>query len=244
MCAMKATLAVDLPPTSWTLLGAAADGSPGAAAARDAFVRRYYEPVAAYLAALSGSRDRAEDLTQSFFATRILEHSILPRADRSLGSFRCYLKRAIRNFYLDTVRREGRLKRGGDARAVPIDAMERIVDPAPGSQPERLFHAAWVRSLLRDALEKVGAECAAQGQASHFDIFVRRFVPEEDPAPSWADLGRAHGLDEKAARGRAETVGRRLRRVLRAMLSIELGSGEAIDEELCLMQVLLSGDRQ
>ncbi len=241
MRAMKSPVPLDLPPTSWSLLGVAASDGSDAAAAREAFIRRYYEPVSAYLAALSGNLDRAEDLTQSFFTTRILETSILPRADRSLGSFRCYLKRAIRNFFVDTVRREGRLKRGGDARAVSIEQAGDLVDPGGASEPERTFHSAWVRSLLREALAKVHDDCIAQGQASHFEIFVSRFLPAEGPIPSWAALGKAHGLVEKAARGRAETVARRLRRALRDMLNVELGSARAVDEELIIMRLLLSG---
>lgn len=234
---MKSPMTVDLPPTSWSLLGAAVE--EGSTAAREAFVRRYYEPVFAYLAALSGDRDRAEDLTQAFFAARIFERSILPAADRSIGSFRCYLKRAVRNWFLDSVRRDGRLKRGGGARAVPIEDAGAIADAR--SEPDRMFHAAWVRSLLRDAMARVHADCIEAGQAPHFEMFVRRFLPEEAEPPSWAALGEAYGLDDKAARGRAETVARRLRRVLRDMLRIELGTG--VDEELAIMQMLLSGDR-
>jgi RNA polymerase sigma factor (sigma-70 family) len=232
---------LDLPPTSWSLLGTAAATGPDARAARDAFVRRYYEPVAAYFAALSGSADRAEDLTQAFFASRILEGPVMTRADRSLGSFRCYLKRAARNFFVDGARRAQRLKRGGDADPVPIDQAVERADPAESSEPERSFHSAWVRAILRDALEKVDALCAARGQASHFEIFARRFLTEEIPAPSWSAIGASHGLDEHAARGRAETVARHFRRVLREMLGRELGSARSVDEELRTMQMLLSG---
>ncbi len=238
---MKSPVPLELPPTSWTMLGVAARDGPDAPAALDAFVQRYYEPVSAYLAALSGTPDRAEDLTQSFFASRILEGSILPRADRTMGSFRCYLKRAVRNFFVDTMRRERRLKRGGNAGALSMESVDDLVDPSEDSEPERTFHSAWVRSLLREALVRVRDACAAHGQASHFEIFAGRFLSEEDPVPSWAALGEAHGLDEKAARGRAETVARRFRRVLRELLRVELGSAQAVDEELAIMQVLLSG---
>lgn len=241
MCAMKSSLPLELPPTSWSLLGVAASGGPDAAAARDAFVQRYYEPVSHYLAALSGTPDRAQDLTQSFFADRILAGSILSRADRSLGSFRCYLKRAVRNFFVDMMRREQRLKRGGAVGEMPLDSIGNLADARADSEPERTFHSAWVRSLLREALARVHDECIAHGQATHFEVFVSRFLSEEAPIPSWAALGETHGLDEKATRGRAETVARRFRRVIRELLRVELGSAQAVDEELAIMRVLLSG---
>jgi DNA-directed RNA polymerase specialized sigma24 family protein len=226
------------------MLGVAARDGPDAPAARDAFARRYYEPVCDYLTALSGSRDAAADLTQAFFTSRVLEGPILLQADRSLGSFRCYLKRAVRNFFIDAVRREQRLKRGGDAHAVPLDSAENLADVGVDSDPERTFHSAWVRALLREALARVHDDCIAHGQVSHLEIFMGRFLSEAGPVPSWAALGDAHGLDEKATRGRAETVARRFRRVLRDLLRVELGSAQAVDEDLAILQALLSrGDR-
>ncbi|MEK7331436.1 MAG: hypothetical protein AAB113_11615, partial [Candidatus Eisenbacteria bacterium] len=173
--------------------------------------------------------------------SRILEGPILLRADRSLGSFRCYLKRTVRNFFFDAVRREQRLKRGGDAQAVPTDFVENLADAGVDSEPERTFHSAWVRSLLREALARVRDECIAHGQVSHLEIFVGRFLSETGPIPSWAALGEPRGLDEKATRGRAETVARHFRRVLRDLLRVELGSAQAVDEDLAIMQALLSG---
>lgn len=241
MRAEKGRSRVDLPPTSWSLLGLAAGNGPGSAGALDTFVHRYYEPVFEYLAALSGSPEGARDLTQSFFTSRILEGSILARGNGSLGSFRCYLKRAVRNFYVDTVRNDRRLKRGGDAAMVPVEFVEHLADPAVDSEPARSFHSAWIRSLLREALLRVGDECNAHGQGSHLEIFAARYLSDADPVLSWAQLGEAHGVDEKAARGRAETVARRFRRVLRDMLRVELGSAHAVDEELLVMQALLCG---
>jgi hypothetical protein len=46
-----------LPPTSWTLLAAAQGEGNVAAVAREEFVRRYYPPVHAYLAAILRDAD-------------------------------------------------------------------------------------------------------------------------------------------------------------------------------------------
>jgi hypothetical protein len=55
----------------------------------------------------------------------------------------------------------------------------------------------------------------------------------------WKELGEAYGLDEKAARNRAETVARHFRLVLRDMLTDEVGSEQSADEEIATLLAFL-----
>jgi hypothetical protein len=74
----------------------------------------------------------------------------------------------------------------------------------------------------------------------HLELFEARYLGEADLAPSWDELGARHGMDQKTARDRADTVARHFRLVLRRMLRNEItapgGSGHvteaAIDEEI------------
>lgn len=70
-----------LPQTSWTLLAAARGEGGEAVAAREEFVRRYYPPVHAYLAAIL--RDAVgpvepEELTQGFLLASRTSRSRFP----------------------------------------------------------------------------------------------------------------------------------------------------------------------
>jgi DNA-directed RNA polymerase specialized sigma24 family protein len=224
----------DLPPTSWSLLIAAKDDNEAGRAAREVFARRYYPPIEAYLLALSGDRDEARDVAQSFFLECVLSGAIIARADGARGRFRHYLKRAVRNFYVDALRSRSRARRGGGAAPHSLEAASDAPElrTAGSAAPDAAFHTAWVRALLDQALGRVRDECSRRGQSRHYDVFAGRYLNPGGEEPAWADIGARHGLDEKAARGRAETVARRFRSVLHELLAAELGSRRAADDEI------------
>lgn len=232
--------AVELPATSWSLLDAARGEGPEAGRAMETFARRYHGPVRAYFRSLSGSDEQAEDLAQEFFNRHVLGGRLLTGADRSIGGFRHYLKRAVRNHFLDTLRRDRRQKRGGGRAHVGLDSPE-LSQLVGGDDPGRVFHVAWVRSLLETAMAEVGRRCQERGQAQHLEIFAGRYLARGSPAPSWAEVGACYGLDEKAARGRAETVARHLRSVLRGLIRTDLAPDQTPDDELATLRVLLGG---
>ena len=235
--------AAELPATSWSLLDTARGEGVEAGRAMETFARRYYGPVRAYFRALSGNDQQAEDLAQEFFERRVLGGRLLSHADKSVGGFRHYLKRAVRNHFLDALRHDRRDKRGGRQAHVGLDAPEltRLPDRGTAGDPDREYHVAWVRSLLEVALAEVRGVCQDRGQTQHLEIFAGRYLARGSPAPSWAELGAAHGLDEKAARGRAETVARHLRSVLRRLIHADFGPDQTPDDELAMLRALLGG---
>ncbi len=233
------TLHTDLPSTSWSLLAAANDADGAADTAVAEIALRYYRPVAAYLTALARDPDRGHDLTQSFFAERVLSKQVLLGARAERGSFRRYLMRAVRNYFVDSYRHEARARRGGSgAHDVDLGAVD-APDATVFGSPERAFHSAWVRNLLDHTLTQVEGLCREKGQEQHFALFAGRYLTETFPPPSWQDLGAAHDLDEKAARGRAETVARHLQKCLRGALQMELGDAATVDQELAILRALL-----
>jgi DNA-directed RNA polymerase specialized sigma24 family protein len=217
------------PPTSWTLLAdAQASGAPGQPA-RDELAARYYKPVRAYLMAIVRDVEEADELTQRFFERVVLPGRLYRAADRAKGSFRPFLKQALRNFVIDhrRVRRPPVVRPDGDTQGWDF-----VVDGHEPASAEGEYHRAWVRALLEHALAKVREACAGKGQQVHFDLFCARYILATDPVPSWSELGRAYGLDEKAARNRTETVARHFRLVLRQLLVQETGSIDAAHQEL------------
>ncbi|MCI0490704.1 MAG: sigma-70 family RNA polymerase sigma factor [Blastocatellia bacterium] len=230
------------PQTSWALLDAARGGGDLSISAFDEFARRYYRPVYAYIAAILRDPGEAEDLAQGFFVAAILSGRLLMRVDRARGSFRPYLKQAIRNYVIDELRKRGREQRRLIDESMQSDeSSDRLINNVPASSPapDAAFHTAWVQSLLEEALVRVQAICESKGQQAHFQLFLGRYLSESSDPPSWRELGEAFGLGEKAARSRTETVASHFRVVIRKMLIDEVGSEPMADEEIAALLALM-----
>ena len=220
---------LQFPSTSWVLLTNASHGDRRAAL--DEFARRYYDAVRAFIAAAVRHSIDADDLTQRFFETVVLSRGLLARADARKGTFRPYLKQAIRNFLVDERRRIARAVTPQIRPDAAADGWSDLVDESSRAPDEALLRA-WARSLVAMAMARLEARCRAMGQEQHFQLFARRHYTDLDRAPSWRELGEAFGLDEKTARGRAETAARQFRILLRHLVATDIGTTEAIDDEL------------
>lgn len=231
-----------LPQTSWTLLAAVRQRGAAAPVALAEFTQRYYRPAYAYIAAIVRDPAEAEDITQEFFTTVVLSGRLWARLDRAKGSFRPYFKQALRRAVLDTKRRQARQSQhqlDAALRATRETAERERRGPAGQATPDGAFHAAWVQALLEEALTRVRQICETKGQTDHLALFLGRYLSAAAAPPSWRDLGRAYGIDEKAARSRAETVARHFRLVLRDLLVAETGSESSAEEEIATLLAFL-----
>jgi DNA-directed RNA polymerase specialized sigma24 family protein len=224
------------PKTSWTLLGQASTGrASGNPAATNEFTERYYPAVRAYISAIVRNGTTAEELTQQFFVTAVLSGRLLLRADRAKGSFRPYLKQAIRNFLIDEHRRLARRKEESPESAVRLDSFKRgwegLADETSHG-PDTDLLRAWGQSIVRMAVARVEAISIEKGQQLHFQLFTRRFLGDSDELPGWKEVGATFNLDEKTARSRAETVVRCFRAVLWDLIATDIGSEKTFENEL------------
>src|SRR5262245_46152997 len=84
--------------THWSMIVAARDGETAQAkAALAELCRAYWYPLYAYIRHQGHPADRAEDLTQEFFA-RLLEKDALASVGQEKGRFRSFLLAACRHF--------------------------------------------------------------------------------------------------------------------------------------------------
>ena len=229
---------LQFPSTSWELLANASPHSDGSAAALNEFAERYYAAVRAYITAIAQGKIDADDLTQRFFETVVLSGRLLTHADRHKGSFRPYLKQAIRNFLIDEHRRDTRAV-NPDIRPDAFDEGWNSVLSESSSRPDEELLRAWARSLVGIAVARLEAVCRDNGQEQHFHMFVRRYLTDSDDPPSWREVGEAFGLDEKIARSRADTAVRRFRALLRDLIASDIGPDAGVDEELQTVIALL-----
>jgi len=150
--------------TCWTLIGEAASG---AAAAREAFARRYGPVVRAYLAARWGGRLDAhelDDAVQEVFVECFRAGGVLERVDPARG-FRAFFYGMVRNVALRIEERRGRerARQAAGASALREAAAD---DDARLSQ---VFDRAWAREVMREA-------AAVQARRAAGDAGARRRV--------------------------------------------------------------------
>jgi DNA-directed RNA polymerase specialized sigma24 family protein len=230
------------PTTSWTLLSMVQAGGSQSQDALGVLLARYGEPIKAYLqTALRVAPDDAGDMAHDFFIEKILRGRLMVQYDRTKGSFRPFLKRALRNYVISKKREEQALRRRPDAGLDHPDqntAGWDVVGAAAATAPESAFHAAWVRRLLDHALREVRVQCEREDLMQHYAVFEGRYLTD-DPPPKWSDLAAPFGWNEKQACNRAGVIALRFRRVLTDLVCEEVGSERLAREELEALLALL-----
>ena len=220
--------------TCWTVIRAAARAD--AATEREEFVRRYAEPIRAYLAARWRGRPRLReevgDATQEVFVECFRQGGALAKADEErAGGFRAFLYGVARHVAL---RAEAARPRAGPPSAPGgLDAL-----PADEPTLSRAFDRAWAQALVRAAAHRMSEE-AVRGDAGarrRVELLRRRFsdgAPIRDVAREWGvDAGKLH---HEYARARDE-----FRAALQAVVALECGgtAGEVARQCAQLVQLL------
>lgn len=214
------------------------------ARAADVLVRAYWKPVYKYVRLrFRKSNEEAKDLTQGFLS-QALEKDWLARFDARRGSFRSFLRLSVEGFVANEEKARGRAKRGGGRSPLALDfdtaegELSGLEPPAPDSV-EAWFEAEWRRGLFAAALAELERVLAERGQGVRAEIF-RRYDLADDPEarPTYAELGRALGLDEGAVTNHLSAARRAFRELLLARLREETASEVEFRTEL---RALLGG---
>lgn len=209
------------PSTMWSeVLSLQKDGDVRRRERLERLIGRYWRPV--YWAFRTDGRltdSEARDLTQDFFL-EILEGGVISGVDPAIGSFRRYLKGALRNFVRNERRRHATQKRGGTARLLSLDFSTAGPEPAAlGPDPEAALDRAWAVQLLQESMKDVEETFRREGRLRDLDIFrVYDLAPDGD-RPSYAELAARFAVTEDDI----WTALRYGRRKLREALSARIG---------------------
>ena len=136
----------------------------------------YWKPAYLYLRACGRkSVEDAKDLTQDFFA-RLLERKDWEHLSPDRGSFRGFLKRALKNFMIDAARREqARRPPGG----LFLFRFEEVRDAHPTVDPENAFDAEWIQTVLQESIRDLEKRLKAEGSSNLFDVFRLYCLPDD-----------------------------------------------------------------
>src|SRR4026209_2909487 len=187
-------VSADFPETRWSQLLELRDPAhPRYTEHLEKLAKQYWNPVFHYARALG--RADAEDLTQQFFAM-LLSRGDLEKISPERGSFRGFLKTALRHFVVSAARAEAVRD------AVPVK------DEADFATPEQAFDREWARGVLVEAVSRLRRE----SPPVPFAIFSEHCL--EETGASYADLARRHGVTEDDVRNRLREARIRMREIV------------------------------
>ena len=196
----------------------------------EALAQAYWRPIHAFFAArLRLTDDAARDLVQDAFAW-MLATKFFDRADPARGRFRGLLKKALANFCIEHLRKQGAGRRGGGAVHEPLDAGGEVADPH-GRTPEQLLDLAWRRELLERARAQLEAELEAGGRRTYYEVFRAWFLDDGDDVDQ-AALAARHSATRTDVSNWLAYSKRRFRELLRALVLETVSDDDELQEEL------------
>lgn len=221
------------PATLWTMILQARDASGGQATPHLEKLCRYYWKPVYWLVRLRWNRSNedAKDLTQEFFAT-FLEKDFLKNVSPDRGRFRSFVRAALEHFMLNQKRDGARLKRGGQAKLVSLDATEDPIFqlPAKNEPIERAFDRVWAQSLMQDSIHVLRQQYKQANRQAIFQIFEAYDLAEAPP--SYLEVARRFKTTEDSVRGALRRVRADLRGLLRDRVLQSLSDPSELDAEM------------
>lgn len=213
--------------TRWTLVVQAQGRTPEGRAALSDLCAAYYAPVQEFIRQWLRGADKADDLTQEFFA-ELLRRGGVEGAVREQGKFRSFLLGAVKHFLSHAREREQAQKRGGGVEFQPLEAGGEVPDAA--LPPDEAFDRQWALTLLSRALESLEEQFAAEEKAEMFRVLKPWLTGEAETPQSAA--AAALGLSETAVKVAIHRLRQRFRQQLCAELATTLDSAEMVEEEM------------
>ncbi|MBI2932920.1 MAG: sigma-70 family RNA polymerase sigma factor [Planctomycetes bacterium] len=235
------------PTTLWSDILAATD--PTRSDYRDALerlCRAYWKPVYVFVRTRWGRTiEDATDLTQAFFA-HLLEKGIGASVHPDRGSFRAYLKRALKNFLIDAHRSDA-ARRPAQGALFSLEASrdecERLMPAAADEPPESAYDRVWFRCLIDESVRELEAMLRHEGKGAYFDVFrlycVDPLKSGADESLTYGDVAARLGLQETDVRNYLAFCRAALRKILRGRIRDYVDSDEAVEVEL--QELLLGG---
>jgi DNA-directed RNA polymerase specialized sigma24 family protein len=180
---------------------------------RSHVMEHYARPLAAYVRATSIARTLsldADDVVHDFLAHRVSRAGFFERYAESGLPLRRYLMNGV--FFLLRERLADRAARGGNDLA-ELAALETRVSP----RADLVFERAWAESMLELAADHVAQELEASGDGTAWEIYRRHFID----GASYDEIARVMSLGSADIRNEIRRAGRRLERMLLAILRAE-----------------------
>lgn len=221
--------------THWSVIFAAGcEDCTAASAALESLCQSYWYPVYAYIRHRGHQPADSEDLTQAFFA-RLIEREAFRVADPSRGRFRNFLLTSLQNFLANEWNKTRARKRGGGMATVAFDEgradQQYAAHAALPCSPAALYDRTWARTILDHVSRLLEDEYAQAGKLDRLP-WLDRILFADEGDPTYAELGRQHGLTAGGVRSEIHRLRSRFRHLLRREVAHTVARPEEIDDEL------------
>lgn len=224
----------EFPETHWSqLLELKNPAHPRHAEHLDTLVQQYWKPAYLYVRAVrSMSAEDAEDLTQQFFAM-LLARNAFDKLSPDRGSFRGFLKTALRRFAVSADRKEASREPRDGTRLFRFEEAEALWTTQDRAiSPEAAFDREWARGVVTEGLRRLREEFRGQGKEVYYTVFQEYCGEDAAAAPSYDDLAKRHGLSADDVRNYLRATRERGREILKELLRDYLFPGEDLEDEL------------
>ncbi|MBC7816388.1 MAG: sigma-70 family RNA polymerase sigma factor [Planctomycetaceae bacterium] len=223
--------------TRWSLIDLVAIGNSPAISD---FVKIYQPILRRFLVTTLRQNDHdADDLLQDFLANKLLWGDLAREANQQRGSFRSFLRTALRNFVRDCWRRDHAQKRAAD-RAIDFDGS---FAEEPASPECDTFDNDWARTVISESLTRVRAECERERQPQIWTIFCHRvLLPAltKTDETTYDELTRRCGLESiRETQNALVTAKRKVTRHVRAVVGNYILDADQLDQEVRELQWVL-----
>jgi RNA polymerase sigma-70 factor (ECF subfamily) len=193
----------------------------------------YWYPVYAFLRRRGFQADRAQDLTQDFFA-ELLEKQSLKAVRRERGRFRSFLLTALKFFISHERERAGAQKRGGGRTPIQLDADTAEgryrQEPVESETPETVFERRWALVLLERALDRLRDELSGSADPARSQRFVDYLTG--DTSTPYRQTAEELGMSESAVKVAVHRLRGRYRKLLREEVLQTVDDPSKVDDEL------------
>ena len=216
------------------MLAAGKRHTPQSDRALEELCRSYWFPLYAYVRRRGHAKEDAEDLVQAFFA-RFLAKNYLEGLSAERGRFRAFLLASLKHFLANDWDKSQRQKRGGGAEHLSLDWQTadtkfQVAATAEPS-PDKAFDREWALALLAKVIERLQAECAAEGKANVFEQ-LKAFLAAGKGESAQSEVAKTLGMEEGAVRVAVHRLRKRYRQLLRDEIAHTLSDAVMVDEEM------------
>lgn len=230
--------------TRWDIVLAARRGDEIGRDALGELYRIYWYPIYSLIAARR-SPEQARELTQAFFAERLVLAQDLSRFQPDkCRRFRSWLFAAVDSFLKTRwhfERRQCRDVRKTDA--LDFDAAEERFLQEPPDDPEHRYNRAWALWLLRVVLERLRSTyCASDARVARFDVIKAHLLDDAEHGDRVA-ASAALGMTPNAMKQLVHRQRQRFMALLREEVSSLVRDDAEIEPELAFLCEALRGAR-
>ena len=179
-------------------------------------------------------RRQQERAELSLFAVQIIQKIFLQQP-REEGKFRAFLLAALKHFLANEWDKSQRQKRGGGAEHLSLDwetaDTKFQVAAASEPSPDKAFDREWALALLAKVIERLQAECVADGKGKLFEQ-LKTFLMAGGGDSAQAAVAKSLGMEEGAVRVAIHRLRKRYRALLRDEIANTLADDSQVDEEM------------